>query len=242
MRQNKVRRLLICSIACVMTFFLSTSSVFAVETPASTNSPAPGSFVEYEGGAEHFVFIPESTDLFQSFKDLIPGDTVTQKITVKNTTKDKQIDVYLRAEPVSEQYIDFLSYMNLTVIQDGNTVLSNAGAHTQGGLAENVLLGSFQPGEFAELDVTLEVSVEMGNEHQLDYGEIVWVFSVEEETTPVPPPQTGDKSNIRWAVILMSASFIIIVFLLARSRRDKRKEKSDENINVEVQNKEENNV
>lgn len=241
MKQNKVCRFLICSIVCVMAFFLSASSVFAVGTPTSTNSPAPVSSVEYEGGAEHFVFIPESTDLFQSFKDLIPGDTITQKITVKNTMKDKQIDIYLRAEPVSEEYVDFLSYMNLTVVQDGETVLSNAGAHTQGGLAENVLLGSFQPGEVSELDVTLEVSVEMGNEHQIDYGEIVWVFSVEEKTTP-DIPTTGDKSNIRLAVILMSVSLIIIVFLLARTRRDKRKEKLDENISVEVQDKEDNNV
>ena len=50
-----------------------------------------------------------------------------------DTTKNKKISIYMRAEPVREEYVDFLSYMTLTVMQDGERVITDAGAHEQGG-------------------------------------------------------------------------------------------------------------
>lgn len=63
---------------------------------------AAKSTVTYEGGAEKFVFLPGSdytdTDLFDNFKDVMPGDELTQKITIKNNYKGcDYIKLYMRA-------------------------------------------------------------------------------------------------------------------------------------------------
>ena len=74
--------------------------------------------VTYEGGAEKFVFLPGSeysdSDLFESFKNVLPGDELTQTITVRND-KDMQVRIYLRAEPVNQASEEFLSKLTLTV-------------------------------------------------------------------------------------------------------------------------------
>lgn len=70
-------------------------------TSAMSVSAADSSII-YEGGAEKFVFLPGSgytdTDLFDNFKDVMPGDTLTQTIVVKNDYKGcDYVNIYMRA-------------------------------------------------------------------------------------------------------------------------------------------------
>lgn len=135
--------------------------------------------VTYEGGAEAFVFVP-GEDLFQDFKGVMPGDTLTQQIGIKNTVnKSGGVRIYLRAESTSETVEGFLSQMTLTV-RHGEKVLSDTTADQTGGLAAYVLLGNFYGRGETELNVSLQVPIEMGNEFQNAAGTIRWVFTVEE--------------------------------------------------------------
>lgn len=63
---------------------------------------AADSSITYEGGAEKYVFLPGSgytdTDLFNNFKDVMPGDNLNQEITVKNNSGDcDRVKIYMRA-------------------------------------------------------------------------------------------------------------------------------------------------
>ena len=65
------------------------------------------SMVNFRGGAENFVFIPGSqysdTDLFERFKNVMPGDVITQNITLRNSSGTR-IRLYLRADPIQEEH------------------------------------------------------------------------------------------------------------------------------------------
>ena len=167
----------------------------------SVTAFAADSSVTYEGGAEDFVFLPGSdytdTDLFDGFKNVMPGDTLTEKITIKNDYKGcDYVKIYIRAEihneevnPLSEKVeaagenvasmTDFLKHLSMTV-KNGDDVIYEASPDKLDGLRENVLLGSFERGEEAKLTVTLEVPLTMGNEYANREGEVDWVFVVEE--------------------------------------------------------------
>lgn len=197
--------------------------------------------VSYEGQAKQFIFLPGSkyspTDLFSAFKNVMPGDKLTESIEVRNNSEDT-IRVYMRALGVHEfddaqktkEGKEFLAQMQLSVSRHEADKLSDTSADLPGGLSEWVCLGTFQKGEKATLDVTLQVPLEMENTFQDAVGYVDWQFKVEEAPQPVTPkPQektedkkpsetikaytpvkTGDHSQIWYYVVLVMLSGIVL--------------------------------
>ena len=175
--------------------------------------------VTYEGGAERFVFLPESTDLFEGFKGVLPGDVLTQTIRVQNDS-GAPVRIYLRAEPVSEEDADFLNALHMTV-SSGSKEIFDAPAGVQDGLARNVLLGSFKQGGGTELSVTLEVPIELGNEFMGRMGTLPWVFLAEEIAVD-ETPETGDWFRpALWCGAAALIAACIAWMLLHRRRGEK---------------------
>ena len=204
---------------------------------------AAESSVTYEGGAEKFVFLPGSeytdTDLFDNFKGAMPGDTLTETITVENAQKNcDSVKIYLRAvlhdqsNPLSASVVlterrdtmqDFLSQLSMTVKQ-GDKVLFEAAPSELDGLAENVLLGTFKNGASTTLTVELHVPLELGNEYAERVGEVDWVFTAEEVNDPTTTaPKTGDGSNIWIYIAIMAVCVVLLVAVILFTRKRRKK-------------------
>ena len=206
---------LFCTIALIMSLSLT---VFADGT------------VTYEGDSQKFIFEPGSkyspTDLFDSFKDVMPGDSLTQKVHIKNyVSKGVKIKLYMRALGAHEDSVAFLSQLRLRVSQDGASELFNAPADQSAQLTEWVYLGTFYSGAEIDLNVTLDVPIELGNEFQDAIGYLDWQFKVEElpiEPDDPKPPKTGDSAKISLYIVLAGVSgFAVILLVLARRKANK---------------------
>lgn len=213
-----MRRLLLVMISAIL--FFST---------AATTQAAEGS-VTYNGNAKQFIFEPGSeyspTDLFPNFKDVMPGDSLTQKIMVKNdVSRNVKVKIYMRSLGAHEESKEFLSQLGLRVRKSTENEMAymfDATADETAQLTDWVYLGTLYSGGEVNLDVILDVSVELNNEFQSKIGYLDWEFMIEEfpvEDSDPKPPQTGDKTDMGiYVAVCGIAIFIIIVLMWERSR------------------------
>lgn len=180
-----------------------------------SGSALAASKVNFEGKAEKFVFLPGSelsdTDLFENFKGVLPGDTLTQKVTVRNNSGSK-VRIWMRAEPVSEADEAFLSQLSLTV-DCKNKEIFDAAASETAQLTKNTLLGTFKQGGSTELLVTLNVPIELGNEFMGVQGTVPWTF-IAEELPDDTTPHTGDWFQLGLWIALAAGLMLCIFFVL----------------------------
>ena len=209
----------LCAVLCVLMLLLGYSSIgYATGT------------VIYNGDADVFIFEPGSdespSNLFSGLQDVMPGDSLTQQIVIKNDVSNEvKIKAYIRSLGAQEGSEDFLSQLRLTVTQKDESILFSAPANETAQVTDWVYLGTIYSGGEIVLNLTLDVPIELGNEYQNQVGYLDWEFKVEElpiEPSDPKPPQTGDTSNVYIYLILMGLSllgFIAVIFVYRRSKK-----------------------
>lgn len=188
--------------------------------------------VIYSGDSGVLIFAPGSeesdTDLFLNFKDVMPGDSISQKITVKNDASNKvKVKIYMRSLGAKDDGIseEFLSNMGLKVaLSEDNTMgyMFDAQANETAQLTDWVCLGTLYSGGEVNLDVTLDVSVEMNTSQMGKTGYIDWAFMVEEfavEPSDPKPPVTGDDANaFAWLLVALGAAIVWLPMYLKHKK------------------------
>jgi len=217
----------------IRTFFVACVLALLFVLPVS----AAGGRVTYTDNAGNFVFAPGSsyslTDLFLNFKDVMPGDVLTQKITVKNNADNKvKVKIYLRSLGADEGSAEFLSQLGLKVAKSEDNEMAymfDAAASETAGLTDWVCLGTLYSGGEVNLDVTLSVPVELSNDYQNEIGYLDWEFMVEEfpveEDDPDAPP-TGDGSRAELWLAAAAGSLAIMFALFLWRKKNKKKEEN----------------
>lgn len=211
-------------ILCVLTLMLALSFTAYAENGKVT----------YSGNSGGFIFAPGSeyspTDLFPNFKDVMPGDTVAQTITVKNNADEKvKVEIYLRALGAHEDSVEFLSKLGLKVQKSESNEMAymfDAAADETAQLTDWVCLGTLYSGGEVNLNVILDVPVELDDPYQYQIGYLDWEFMIEEydvEPDDPKPPLTKDTAqDWLWIIVAVGCVFVLLLMWFDVRRREKK--------------------
>lgn len=185
-------------LSILMTLLLLSVGLSAFAADASVTFEA-GNLVVFRLGSV------VTDNLFGSFTGVMPGDVLTDDITITNSSGAAgKVRVYMKALPHDAEgnvptvmgeltadtrrgttdeisYMnDFLSQLNLKVENSGSVIYIDS-PDKPSMLAAGVLLGTLANGESLSLDLTLTVPAELDNAYAGRIGEVDWVFTVEGE-------------------------------------------------------------
>ena len=170
------------SVLCASLVFASAIPAAGLTALAAQGDPS----VIYDGAERDFrLENAEGTDLFPEFKQMMPGDKVTQEITVAVENTDGPVTVYMTPGPAAMEQPEIFKSVRLTVYADGD-VVSNATldqlTQIPGGSKgdKGIELYTFEePGE-KTLEAVLTVEPEAGNELMDAQATVNWKFTVQD--------------------------------------------------------------
>ena len=228
--------------------FATISTILLLSLILVAPASALRSSVYFLGQAEKFVFHPGSdwsdTDLFDDFKNVMPGDKLTESISVRNAAGDcDTVKIYLKAETpeatdgeTAASMAVFLAQLSMTVTRDGETIYE-ASPDQLAGLADFYLLGEYAAGESTTLDISLNVPLTLGSEYMHRSGAVDWTFMAEcyvngeivepdePEPLPVPDgPRTLDYLSQYIGLLIISIIGLIISIFTIRYLRQQEEE------------------
>ena len=149
------------------------------------------------------------TNLFRNFEGVMPGDTLTQDVVVKNASANS-IKLYLQVLPhgtnnalsdkvaektTLDKMTNFLNQLTLQVAAgegDAQKVLFDIPEGHLGTFSDSAELGILHSGKAANLQVKLDVPITMSNAFAKEIGEVDFVFTIEEIPSGgggTPPPK-----------------------------------------------------
>ncbi len=188
---------------------------------------ADNSSVIYNGNSKEFIFLKGSnyspTDLFDNFKGVMPGDSLTQPITVRNEKSNKvKVKIYMRSLGAHENSKEFLSQLNLKVEKSADNKMAymfDAAASEPAQLSDWVLLGTLYSGGEVNLNVILDVPKELDNKYQNEIGYLDWEFKIEELPIDSSDPKpTGDfAQSYLWWIISFSVCLLLLIVIYKRN-------------------------
>lgn len=154
--------------------------VFSLSTGAYADAG-----VTYNDTTASFSFTVEGTedvsDLFGNlFKEMMPGDTNSQLVTITNASQKLSAKVYFKVEPANQEARALLKATGFRVSSNGAVLYeSKEGAEFQT-LGNWTEIAKLAPNSSTSLTATLSAPLSLGNEYQGTKAEMIWYFLVQE--------------------------------------------------------------
>ena len=154
--------------------------------PGNTNF-----LVEFRGGAEGFIRTGD--DFFSNWTELMPGDTMTGKVKIRNKYK-KGIELYFQTQNLKGA--ELLKQLDLTITSTDGTVIYDGKMDKP--LTKGILLGEYPTGTEGYMNYTVHVPEELTNKYALLSSRVKWIYTTkisEKVKKPTVTPEPGKPTD-----------------------------------------------
>lgn len=144
--------------------------------------------------------ITSSDDLFSNLDTLMPGDVVSDTLSITNKNNNG-IELFFKSIPLSEDdyYLgedyELLNKITLNINFHGETIYDGSLIGTE--LNNVISLGNLKSGESGDFKFTLTVPGDLTNEFNMTATKVKWYFAVTENAIPVIPTKPENKITIK---------------------------------------------
>lgn len=145
--------------------------------------------------------ITSSDDLFSNIDTLMPGDVVSDTLSITNKNNNG-IELFFKSVPLSEDkyYLtedyELLNKINLNIDFKGKNIYNGSLIGEE--LSDIISLGKFKSGESGNFKFTLTVPRDLTNEFNMTATKVKWYFAVTEDAIPVTPTtKPKDKITVK---------------------------------------------
>ena len=229
------------SLCCLLLFaaFLLSTAGTALAADQSVNFDNGDLFI-FDSGSTY-----TNSDLFGGFKNVMPGDVLTETIDLRNKSRDYEyIRLYLKALPADFDVVydgttlteaekllekqktdEFLSQLMMKITV-GDTLLFEGSPKDMETMNTPIYVGEIHRGKETRVTVELAVPVTLGNEYTAVRCDIDWMFTAEcYKEDPHYGPDTGDRGDaFVWILLMVTSAAAAGASVTAGNRRKESNE------------------
>ena len=171
----------------------------------------------YEDNTQDHIKLDD--DFFGDLGNIVPGDSKSEIIKIKNVSKSKK-KYYLSIDynDLTEEELKLLDKMEVTIKKkNGTTIIKGSLANIK-----DKILGTYNSGEEDELTISLYLPIDSDNDYSKLLSKVAFRFYLENLSDNPDNPQTGDTGldvSIT-AFVLSSIGFLIVLFVEKKNDLD----------------------
>ena len=177
-----------------------------------TSSFSSNNTLIFDGNTNSFTYYNlDSDDLFNEFKDLVPGDIKTQTINIKGVNIKNNSKLYLELNTDINEEV--LKYINVTVYKDDIELNK---------YNDTIIIANFKENDSFTIKIKVEVPIEVDNAIEDLETSLRWTFLIEENDKLTEVPFTYDSSNIIVNILTLILSLIAIILLILNTKKNNK--------------------
>lgn len=164
----------------------------------------------YNGNTKEFTYFNlDKKDVFDDFKDMMPGDTRSQTLTVRAGNIKPGTKLYLKLNSNINEEV--LKYINISVYENDKLLPS---------IDDTIEIYNFTKDDVLTMKVVVEVPEEVSNDAAELVAHLKWSFMIEEDGNTIEVPRTYDSFNMIKYISMILVSLVMIVILIFKIKEN----------------------